>query len=136
MINNNRTILFYDGQCGFCNKWVEFVIKNESLPPQIKFCSLDSNFAREHFQANNFVYKVDSILLFSKGKYHSKSEAILRLFSFLKQAFRLLQIGKLLPLTFRDYLYDVVGKNRYALVKKNASCAIPTHTNRNRFLDA
>ncbi|NCA21262.1 MAG: DUF393 domain-containing protein, partial [Crocinitomicaceae bacterium] len=45
-IKENRTILFYDGDCGLCSRAVLFVVKNERFP-KIYFSSIQSEFAKQ-----------------------------------------------------------------------------------------
>ena len=47
--NTTSKILFYDGDCGFCNKSVQFVLKYENRS-EIYFSALQSDFSRDFFQ--------------------------------------------------------------------------------------
>ena len=40
----NRSILFYDGECGVCSRTVRFILKNERSK-ELFFCSLQGDFA-------------------------------------------------------------------------------------------
>jgi predicted DCC family thiol-disulfide oxidoreductase YuxK len=54
-IKENRTILFYDGDCGLCSRAVLFVVKNERFP-KIYFSSIQSEFAKQFLKEFFFIY--------------------------------------------------------------------------------
>ena len=39
----NDTIVFYDGDCGLCNRVVQFILRNERNQ-KLVFCALQSEF--------------------------------------------------------------------------------------------
>ena len=48
-------ILLYDGECGFCNFWVQWVLKNDQKK-EIQFSPLQGDFAKDYFKKNNLKY--------------------------------------------------------------------------------
>jgi predicted DCC family thiol-disulfide oxidoreductase YuxK len=133
-VNKNRdTILFYDGDCGLCQKVVQFVLKNERRNCAIYFTSLQSDFTKDFF-LNRGLPQPDltTFYLFRENKIYSKSTAVLKLLPFLKPIFLLFNIGCLFPEFLRDAMYDFIAKRRNRI--KNSTCLIPSAKNNHRFI--
>ena len=45
------------------------------------------------------------------------------------------RVFKIFPRPLRDFVYDRIARNRYALFGKTESCMVPTREQRSRFLD-
>lgn len=125
-------LIFYDGDCGFCNKSVQFVLKNEKNG-RICFAALQSDFARAFFEEHHFPAPDLSTFYYWDGKQlHSKSTAALKVLNELKFPWKLLKAGYILPRRWRDSLYDFIAARRHRL--SNGFCALPTEEQRKRFL--
>lgn len=113
----NRTILFYDGECGVCSRTVRFILKNERYN-KLFFSSLQGEFA-VRFLAEFGIESVSSntIYLFENGKLYHKSRAAMKLIPYLKQSFGLLNILYIFPRFFRDFVYDRIAANRKVFFK-------------------
>ena len=132
--NIPQPLLFFDGVCNLCNSSVQFVIKNDKKQ-QFLFASLQSDAAKEillQFGETNL--NLDSIILITDDKIHSKSSAILKIFKLLGGLYTLAIIFYIIPRFIRDKVYDFVAKNRYKWYGKKDSCMIPTTEFKNRFL--
>jgi len=113
----NRTILFYDGECGVCSRTVRFILKNERSN-ELFFSSLQSDFAI-HFLAEFGIKSVSSntLYLFENGKLYNKSRAAMKLIAYLKRPFGLLKMLYIFPRFFRDFVYDRIAANRKVFFK-------------------
>lgn len=132
-MKNDKLIVFYDGECGFCNKSVQFILKNTSTN-DLFFSSLQSDFSINFFHNHHFPKPdLSTFYFFEEGKIYSKSTAALRIVPKLKWYFQLLRIGYLIPKFLRDKLYDVIAKRRNRLAP--SFCAMPTVEERKRFLN-
>jgi predicted DCC family thiol-disulfide oxidoreductase YuxK len=132
MFSKSDSVVFYDGDCGFCNRVVAFILKNER-EPKILFSALQSDFAKEFFKENGATQiDMSTFYFFSNYSLYSKSAGVLALIPFLKWPFKLLNIYRILPICQRDQLYDLIAKRR----KKIAGnyCFIPTEEQKRRFL--
>ena len=47
-----KSIVFYDGDCGFCNNTVQFILNHEKQD-QILFTALQSDFTVDFLKSNN-----------------------------------------------------------------------------------
>jgi predicted DCC family thiol-disulfide oxidoreductase YuxK len=113
----NRTILFYDGECGVCSRAVRFVLKNERSN-KLFFSSLQGDFAIQ-FLAKHGIESVSSktLYLFENGKLYNKSRAAIKLISYLNRPFWLLRVLHILPRFLRDFVYDRIATNRKVFFK-------------------
>ena len=108
----NTLILFYDGDCGFCNRSVSFVLKKDKTK-KIFFAKLESDFTKKTFNINNWNLPDMSTLYFvDNGVVFKKSSAILRISCYLKMPYNFLFIFKIIPKFLRDYIYEFVSKSR------------------------
>lgn len=127
-----KNIVFYDGDCGFCNRTVQFILKFERNH-EIMFSPIQSDFTKNFFKGNNapepdlstFYFYTNYVLL-------SKSTAALALLPFLKFPFFGFNLFRIIPICQRDQLYDFIAKRR----KKISAdyCLIPNEEQKSRFL--
>jgi len=131
--NFDRKIIFYDGDCGFCNRSVQFALNHEKNQ-EIYFCALQSNFSSEFFRLKKLPPADLSTFYFWDGeKLYQKSSGALRLLSFIRFPYRLLAVFKLIPKFIRDYVYDMIAKRRHQL--SAGFCMLPTLEQRKRFIN-
>jgi predicted DCC family thiol-disulfide oxidoreductase YuxK len=74
------------------------------------------------------------VILIDNEKVYTKTDAVIQIAKQLSGWPRLLMGLKIVPKFFRDFGYDLIAKNRYALFGKKDSCRMPNESERNRFL--
>jgi predicted DCC family thiol-disulfide oxidoreductase YuxK len=133
-------ILLYDGECGLCQGWVQFVLKRDRLG-HIYFAALQSHWAEEalkHYGERaadlNTLY-----LLYRYGRFDQhcwkQSDAVLHILRLLRWPYPICSwLGYLCPRIVRDYAYQYVARSRYRWFGKVKQCILPTKTERQRFL--
>lgn len=143
-----HALLLYDGVCGFCNRFVQFVLrhdKNESF----RFASLQSQLAARVLSAYGAgPVDLDTVYVirdFDAEKLEcvrrerpllSRSDAVL---------FVLQELGgfwsvagfvlRFFPRFVRNAGYRLVAQSRYRIFGKHATCPLPEEHMRSRFLD-
>lgn len=127
-------IILFDGVCNLCNNSVKFIIKRDTSG-YFKFASLQGETGQRLLKKHSLNYDLNSFLLIEKEKVYIKSSAALRVCSQLGGAWRILSIFRFLPPLFRDFLYDIVAKNRYKWFGKEENCILPLPKWKQRFLD-
>lgn len=125
-------VLFYDGDCGFCQGSVQFILKHEKQA-LLKFAPLQGEFAKQHLP-KQLTQDLNSLVVLSEGKLYIQSDAILFVAQTLAFPYSLAKIGKVLPANVRNKMYKVVAQNRFKLSKMSKSCKIPTTSERLRFV--
>ena len=124
-------IVLFDGVCNLCNGAVQFIIERDKHQ-HFRFASLQSGFGQQYQQQ---VGEVDSILLVDHGKIYQKSSAALRIARKLDGLWPMLFILIIIPPFIRDFVYDIIARNRYRWFGKKESCWLPTPDLKALFLD-
>jgi predicted DCC family thiol-disulfide oxidoreductase YuxK len=128
-----RPIVFFDGVCGFCNFWVDFMIARDP-DGRLAFAPLQGETARQLLPEADRL-QLHSLVLWTPQRAHRKSAAVVRILWRLGGGWMCLGgLLWLLPLPIRNLGYDVVARNRYRLFGKKDECRIPTPAERTRML--
>jgi predicted DCC family thiol-disulfide oxidoreductase YuxK len=134
-------IVLYDGVCGFCNRAVQFILKRDKQD-RFRFAALQSEFAtsllRKHGITTN---DLDTLyLVLNNGqrgeRLLDRSSASIAIQRELGAFWRLLaNCYSILPLSLRDWGYNLIARNRYRIFGKYETCPIPKPGDRHKFLD-
>jgi predicted DCC family thiol-disulfide oxidoreductase YuxK len=126
--------IVYDGDCGFCNKTVMFVAKNDKNN-NFKFVSSLSGFGIKLLLKHNVkgLEKATIILIESENGIYTKSVAVRKLMLKLPYYKLIGNLMFLFPKILSDYVYDFISKNR-KLIIKNDICEIPNVEIRKKFI--
>ena len=125
-------LVLYDGDCGLCNRSVQFILKHEKPGSTWYFVPQNSRKGqailteRVHEPIEDTLYVVEDKVLYKK------SQALFRLAKTLRFPYNLIQCGQVFPRLFTDMLYDVVARNRKRIVLK--SCAVHHTNDQHRFI--
>lgn len=130
MTSTDGPILYFDGVCNLCNSVVQFIIRHDRKGV-FRFASLQSEAGKKVRTEGG----LSSVILFYKGKYYTKSGAVLQVARLLGGWMLLLVPGYVLPKFVRDAIYDAVAKRRYKWFGRKDECMIPTPELKARFLD-
>lgn len=133
--NNFMPIILFDGVCNFCNRTVNVIIEHDKA---VKF-----QFAASQTQAGINIlqkFRLDqkasaSVILIDNDKVYTKTDAVIQIAQQLSGWPRLFIGLKFIPKFLRDFGYDLIAKNRYALFGKRTTCRIPEASERHRFLE-
>lgn len=131
--NKENYILFYDGDCGLCNRSIQFILKNEKSN-NISFCKLQSNYTEHFFSKHNETLPdLTTFYFFDHKKIYKKSEAFFKVIPHLKWYYRPLLLCSILPKKVTDFIYDWISKRRKTISKEY--CFIPTKETKERFIN-
>ncbi|HEX3323437.1 MAG TPA: DCC1-like thiol-disulfide oxidoreductase family protein [Terriglobales bacterium] len=133
-------IILYDGVCGLCNRFVQFVLRHDRRG-LFRFAALQSVFGqaaliRGGLEAANV--KTVYVIVPSEGgeRCLSKSEAALFVMKELGGLWGVLaSLSRFFPRSVRDWTYDLVARNRYRIFGRYETCPVPSPEVRSRFLD-
>jgi len=127
-----NSIVFYDGDCGFCNRSVNYVMKND-VTKSIHYASLQSEIAKKIFRENNWPEAdLSTFYLMENGELFKKSKAAFKVLRSFPWYLKWLQLFRIVPLGIRDWVYDQVAKRRRKLSK--GYCIMPDPEERKLFL--
>ena len=131
---SGKIVILFDGVCNLCNGAVQFIIKKDKTS-KFLFASLQSDFGQSHLQKFGLdPSKLHSIIALDNGKFYERSDAALKIASGLAQPWPMLGVFRIIPRFFRDWIYDLISKNRYKMFGKRESCMIPTPELKGRFV--
>lgn len=136
--DQDDAVLFYDGVCGLCQASVQLILR-EDRHARLRLSPLQGETARSRLasaraEAMSASEAPTSMVVLSRGRELRESDAALFLARQLGGAWRLFEVGALLPPSVRDAIYLFVARNRYSWFGKLDACPIPDAATRARFL--
>ena len=131
-------VLLYDGVCGFCNRTVQMILDRDRRGT-MRFAALQSDYGLAVVGRHPELRGVDSVVFVEPAgggeRVHVRSDAALKVASYLGGFWKVFLAGRVIPRRVRDYLYDLFARNRYRLFGKYDACMLPPPEVRSRFLD-
>ncbi|MCH7949164.1 MAG: thiol-disulfide oxidoreductase DCC family protein [Candidatus Dadabacteria bacterium] len=128
-------VILFDGVCNLCNGSILFIL-NRDPSGIFRFAPLQSETGKNllsKFDLPND--KLDSIILVENNEYYLRSTAALKILQRLGALWKIVYVFMLVPRPVRDYIYDIVARNRYKWYGKRAECMIPSSDIESRFLE-
>lgn len=127
-------IIMFDAVCKLCNRWSRFIIRFDTQH-RFKLCSVQSEQGQAILQWLGYpLDHFETMLLIQGNQSLGKSNAFLTIVTQLPFPWPLLGITKILPQKIRDWCYDRIALNRYALFGKYEYCLLATPDHEQRFL--
>ena len=128
-------ILFFDGVCGLCNRFVDLLLKADSRD-RFRYAPLQGDTAQRMLGLRDQAQAGDphSFVFLEKDKRYEQSEAVLLALRRLGGAWRLIAMLYVFPRPLRDFVYRIVARNRYRWFGRRDECRLPTPEERDRFL--
>ncbi|MFQ3586865.1 MAG: DCC1-like thiol-disulfide oxidoreductase family protein [Fimbriimonadaceae bacterium] len=128
-----RAVLIFDGECGFCSRWVLWLIDRDR-EGRFAVAPSSSQAARTLLNRHGFGDgPLGTVVLIDDGRAWTRSEAVLRALSALGGAYRLARIARIVPRPLRDAVYGLVARYRRRLA--GATCPSWNPIQRSRRLD-
>jgi len=131
---DDKPIIIFDGYCAFCSMWARFVLRFDRR--QIfRLLAAQSDLGRAlyvHYGLDPENYETNILII--DGVPWFKSEAAIRALTVMGLPWSLVRVVRLLPLSWRDAVYDVVARNRFRIMGRRDTCFLPDAKDRARFL--
>jgi predicted DCC family thiol-disulfide oxidoreductase YuxK len=135
-------ILLYDGACGLCNRFVQFILPRDHAA-LFRFASLQSPLAARILARHNLgLTSLDTVYVVidpdseSPELLLSRSDAALFALKHLARPWpTIAAVLQLIPKFLRDPAYNFIARRRYRIFGRHETCPMPTPENRSRFLD-
>ncbi|MGE3608649.1 MAG: thiol-disulfide oxidoreductase DCC family protein [Bacteriovoracaceae bacterium] len=129
---NPKRVIFFDGLCGLCNGFVNFILKIDRNNNFI-FSPLQSEFAIQTLP-QELTHDLKTIVVLIDGQTFKKAQAVFAVFNEIGGIWKMISLLKILPNFLLDFVYDLVASNRYQFFGKKDSCRLPTPEERKRFI--
>lgn len=131
---DKNNIVFFDAECVLCGNFLKLLLKIDK-GKVLHFASLQSDFSKE-ILPEEFVAAADykTVAFYKDGELYYFSEAVLKIFALMGYPYKLLNVFRILPKSWRDHLYMKISKNRYSWFGKSDQCILPTPEMEERFM--
>ncbi len=126
-------ILFFDGVCGLCNRFVDFVLRADRRRT-LRFAPLQGETARQYGIPRPPDPLDWSLLYLDEHGLHDQSDATLEVLRRLGGGWRVASLLRLVPRPVRNRAYRFVARRRYRWFGRRPECRVPGPHERERFL--
>jgi len=130
----DHDIIFFDGICGLCNRFVDWTIKRDKKH-LFRFAPLQGKTALTLLHQPAADPQEWSVIFFDQSGVYQRSEASLRIIVKLGGFYGGFAKGLLIiPTRVRDFFYNIIARNRYKWFGKSSVCRIPKPEEKEMFL--
>ncbi len=127
-------VIYFDGVCGLCNRWVDFVLRHDK-ERRFRFATLQSSLAAARLRREQIdPERLDSIVVATETAVLCRSDAVLAVLLGLGYPRWLICCAAAVPSAIRDLAYRLVASVRYRAFGKLPTCRVPTAQERELFL--
>jgi predicted DCC family thiol-disulfide oxidoreductase YuxK len=126
-------VIFFDGVCGLCNRFVDFVLRRDP-GGLFRFSPLQGETAAEQLTPAD-ITDLKTMVVVDGDQTYRKSAAVIRVLQRLGGFWHVASaLFWLAPRPLRDLGYSWIANNRYAIFGKKETCRMPSADERARFL--
>lgn len=131
-ISEKHPVILFDGDCTFCNFWVQYVLKRDKKR-EFYFSPLQSDGAKSLISSfDKRFQETDSIIVLYNNKVYDKSDAVFVILKALNHP--ALYLWYITPKFLRNVVYELIAKYRHQLIWWQSECLIPNEEDKRRFL--
>ena len=132
MHDQPKRVILFDGVCGLCNLWVDFILKRDRKDV-FRFAPLQGEFANQIDPKTS--QSLDSVVYLVSGKRYYRTGAILRILRDLGGIWSIVWLFWIVPYFLRDPLYALLARNRYRIFGKREVCRLSKPHERHKFIE-
>ncbi|HZM26362.1 MAG TPA: DCC1-like thiol-disulfide oxidoreductase family protein [Gemmatimonadales bacterium] len=126
-------LIYYDGLCGLCDRFVRFVVARDRRG-RYRFAPLQGTTARTRLPELPDPAALTTVVLEDHGRFRVRSDAALAVVAGLGGAWRAAALLRVIPRRLRDAVYDWIARHRFRWFGRREECRIPGPDQRERFL--
>jgi predicted DCC family thiol-disulfide oxidoreductase YuxK len=130
----DKFLVVFDGMCNLCNRFVNFLIHHDkhnrfvfAALQTMEKLPLDSEIRKN-------ILSADSVTVIADGKIYFRSDGILKVINKIGGGWKLFYLFIIIPKPIRDWVYDVIAKNRYRWFGRTDSCMVPDEKTKRKFI--
>lgn len=133
-LSQTDQVILFDGVCRLCNGWSQFIITYDK-EKKFKLAALQSPEGQDILSALGLpTDQFGSIVYIENNQAYQKSDAVLGIVKHLPFPWNWFYALHIIPKALRDWFYDRIAANRYALFGSYDQCMMPSAETRDRFL--
>jgi predicted DCC family thiol-disulfide oxidoreductase YuxK len=128
-------LIVFDGICVLCSGFARTVARLDR-EKRFRFATAQSPLGEALYRRHGLrtdVYETNLVIV--DGVAYTKMDSFIAVMNELGWPWRVAKMLGLLPRPIRDWIYDRVAQNRYALFGRKESCEIPAGALRDRIID-
>lgn len=132
--DTSQPLIVFDGVCVLCSGFVRMIVRLDRQR-RFRFATAQSPFGEALFHKHGLrtdSYETNLVLV--DGVAFTRLDSFVAVMAELGWPWRAAKALLLLPRPLRNWLYNRVAKNRYALFGRKDSCDLPSPELRERFL--
>jgi predicted DCC family thiol-disulfide oxidoreductase YuxK len=129
-------VVLFDGVCRLCSSWARFLIRFDKHH-RFRLATVQSQAGQAILAWHGLATeRYDTMVVSDGDTLNTKSNAFIHIIRRLPFPWPLASVVWLIPRPVRDWLYDRVAQNRYALFGRRETCFVPTADTMERFVDS
>jgi predicted DCC family thiol-disulfide oxidoreductase YuxK len=131
---DDRPIIIFDGECVLCSAFARFVLRvDRHRRFRLLAAQTDLGAALyRHYGLDPIHYQTN--ILLESGRAWFKSEGSIRMFERPGIPWSIVGVGRVLPLSIRDRLYEFIALNRLRWFGVRRTCYLPEPAEADRFI--
>jgi predicted DCC family thiol-disulfide oxidoreductase YuxK len=119
---DDRPLFVFDGVCVLCSTGVRWLMRHDP-DGRVRFATAQSPIGSAIYR--HYGRDIDgSYMLLDEGRLYEKSDGYLHLCKVLGGWWQLYRIAAIVPRPLRDFVYDIVARNRYGWFGKTGYCEL------------
>ncbi|MCH5714917.1 thiol-disulfide oxidoreductase DCC family protein [Niabella hibiscisoli] len=131
---NGDHIILFDGVCNLCNGAVQYVIRRDEKG-MFRFASLQSEAGKDLLVKSGLPQDhLKSFVYIHGDRIYTRSTAALKVAKELTGPVQLLYGFIIIPIFIRDFVYDLIARNRHRLFGRKDACMLPSPESKQRFI--
>jgi predicted DCC family thiol-disulfide oxidoreductase YuxK len=119
---DDKPVFVFDGVCVLCSGGAGWLMRHDRRN-RFRFASAQSPLGRSLYRHYGLAMD-DTYLLIVDGRAYGKSAGYLHMLDILGGTWRLAKVFHLVPGGLRDFLYDILARNRYRWFGKVGYCEL------------
>ena len=125
---NQKDCLLLDGNCGLCNRVAIILHPRLDNGKNLRFLTNESEEGKKNIEKLPLgEQKADTVYLIRNGEPYIRSAAAIRCLLYLKWYYKIwYPFVWIIPKPLRDFVYDIISKNRHKIFPKPDICMIPS----------
>ena len=136
LVSPDDRVILFDGICNLCDGSVQFILRVDRRRA-FRLAAIQSPEGQAIMNWFGFSAGMSGTMLLVEGdRVSTRSTVVLRIASRLPFPWWLAGVGWILPRIVRDWVYDLVARNRYRWFGRREVCLVPGPEHEGRFLDA
>ncbi len=125
---NQKDCLLLDGNCGLCNRVAIILQPRLDNGKNLRFLTNESEEGKKIIEKLPLgEQKADTVYLIRNGEPYIRSAAAIRCLLYLKWYYKIwYPFVWIIPKPLRDFVYDIISKNRHKIFPEPDICMIPS----------